>query len=76
MTFQHLKAPAIEHPPFVEYVELAAVAAHVKIAAAGFDNMSALKKLETVAASATHALEHCSVQPSLVPTAVKLEQEA
>lgn len=40
-------------------------------AAAGFDNMSSLKKLETVAASVTHALEHCSVQPSLVSNCCK-----
>lgn len=33
--------------------------------------MSTLKKLETVAASVTHALEHCSVQPSLVSNCCK-----
>ena len=76
MTFQHLHAPVIEHSPYVEHAELAAVAAHVKTVAVGFDNMSALKKPETVAASVTHALEHCSAWSSLALTVVRLEQVA
>lgn len=77
MTFQHPNTLATEHPLLVEYVELAAVAVHVKtVVADGFDNMSALKKPETAAASVTRALEHCSAQPSLDPTAAKFEQVA
>jgi hypothetical protein len=74
--FQHLNVPAVEHHPFVDCFELAAVAAHVKTDVAGFDSMSALKKPETVAASVTHALEHCSLWPCLALTDVKLEQGA
>lgn len=54
----------------VEYIRLAAAAA------GGFDKTSALKKPEIAAASVTDALEHCFAQPSLAPTAVKLEQVA
>lgn len=76
MTSLNLVAAAIEHLLVVEYIRLAAAVAHLKTLAAAFDNMSALKKPETAAASVIDAPEHCFAQPSLAPTAVKLEQVA
>lgn len=76
MTLLHLLAAVIENPLAVEYNQLAAAAARVKTVAAGFGNMSALKEPETAAASVIDAFEHCFAQPSLAPTAVKLEQAA
>lgn len=67
MTFLHRVAAVVERPRTAEYVPFVAV---------GFDNMFAMKKPETAAASVTDGLEYCFAQPSLAPTAVKLEQVA